>query len=61
MKLVFCMWKGSNRSNTFNHFKWKWADVLKVIQNSKSDFLHIDRLQQKEAIAVGISKILVGY
>ena len=35
--------------------------MFKTIQNNKSDFLHIGRLQQKEAIAVGISKILVGY
>ena len=30
----------------------------KVIQNNKLDFLHIGRLQQKQAITVGISKIL---
>ena len=35
--------------------------MFKTIQNNKSDFLHIGRLQQKEAPAVGISKILVGY
>ena len=46
---------------TFNHFKWKWSDVFKVIQNNKLDFLQIGRLQQKEAITVGTSKMLVGY
>ena len=33
--------------------------MFKVIENNKSDFLHRGRLQQKEAITVGISKILV--
>ena len=48
-------------THLFNHFRWMWSDVSKVIQNNKLDFLHIGRLQQKEAITVGISKILVGY
>ena len=34
--------------------------MFKVIQNNKSVFLHVGRLKQKEAITVGISKILVG-
>ena len=33
--------------------------MSKVIQNNKLDFLHLGRLQQKEAITVRISKILV--
>ena len=44
----------------FKHFKWMWSDVSKVIQYNKFDFLHIDRLQQKQAISGGISEILVG-
>ena len=35
--------------------------LFKVIQNNKLDFLQIGSLQQKEAITVGISNILVGY
>ena len=35
--------------------------MFQVIQNNKSEFVHIGRLQQKEEITVGISKILVGY
>ena len=34
--------------------------MFKVIQNNKSDFLHIGRLQQKKVMTVGISKTLVG-
>ena len=33
--------------------------MSKVIQNNNLDFLHIGRVQQKQAITVGISKILV--
>ena len=36
------------------------SDILKVIQNNKSDFLDIGRPQQKQPIAGRISKILVG-
>ena len=36
-----------------------WSDVSKVIQNNKFDFLHIDRLQQKQAISGEFFKILV--
>ena len=36
------------------------SDILKVIQNNKLDFLDIGRPQQKQPIAGGISKILVG-
>ena len=37
-----------------------WPVVSKMIQNSKLDLLHIGRLQQNQAIARGISKILGG-
>ena len=33
-----------------------WSDGSKVIQNNKLDFLHIGRLQQKQAIAVEFPK-----
>ena len=36
-----------------------WSDVPKVIQNNKLDYLRKVRLQQKQAVAGGISKILV--
>ena len=29
----------------FNHFRWMWSDVPKVIQNNKLDFLHKGRFQ----------------
>ena len=61
MNLVFCMWSEISKvTNLFNHFKQMCSDVPKVIQNNKLDFLHIGRLQQKQPIAGGISKILVG-
>ena len=37
-----------------------WSDMSKMIQNKNFDFLHIGKLQQKQAIAGGISEILMG-
>ena len=37
-----------------------WSDMSKMIQNKKFDYLHIDKLQQNQVIAGGISKILMG-
>ena len=47
MKLVFvCGKEGIKVTHFFNHFKWMWSDVSKVIQNSKLAFLHIVRLHR---------------
>ena len=47
-------------THLFNHFRGMWSNVPKVIQNSKLDFFHKGRLQQKQAVAGRISKVLVG-
>ena len=60
MKLFCCLWwEAIEVTHLFNHFRWMWSDVSKVIQN-KLDLLHIGRLQQKQTISGGMSKILVG-
>ena len=47
-------------THLFNHFRWIWSDMPKVMQYNKLDFLDKVRLQQKQAVAGGISKILAG-
>ena len=47
-------------THLFNHFRWIWSDMPKVMQYNKFDFLDKVRLQQKQAVAGGISKILAG-
>ena len=48
MKLVFCLWGESKRSHTF----------IQSFQNNKLDFLHKGWLQQKQAVAGGISIVI---
>ena len=57
---VVCGGEAIEVTHLFNHFRWMWSDVSKVIQNNKLDLLHIGRLQQKQTISGGISKTLVG-
>ena len=59
MKFFACGEEATEVTHLFNHFRWMWSDVPKVIQSNKLDFLHKVRLQQKQAVAGGISKILV--
>ena len=46
-------------THLFNHFRWMWLNVPKVIQNSKLDFLDKGRLQQKQAVPGEISKVFL--
>ena len=57
---VVCGGETIEVTHLFNHVRWMWSDVSKVIQNNKLDLLHIGRLQQKQTISDGISTILVG-